>query len=125
MKNALHHQLQHAGEALTSVRDVFAALAEELERARILGLRVEGAICAIAVHSSLDDGIVSELQQLDHVIQHVAALRDFAAEVSNECDGVEAVTLERALGRIRLAEVRTRLAGASAIDPPDEEWELL
>ena len=52
-------------EPLTAVREVFASLAEELERARVLGLRVEGAICAIAVRSSIDGGIVGELQHLD------------------------------------------------------------
>ncbi len=115
-----------AGEALTPVRDVFSALAEELERARSLGLRVEGAICAIAVRSSIDGSVVGELQQLDAVLQHIAALRDFAAEIAARADGGGAVPTQSAIDRITLGEVRMRLSGGLIdADLSDDGWEIL
>lgn len=106
------------------VRDVLVMLADELERARTLGLRVEGAICAIAVRAAIDSSVIAELQQLDAVLQHIAALRDFAGEVSRTCDGALAVDVTGALDRVTLAEVRTRLAGGGN-EEDAERWEML
>jgi hypothetical protein len=119
------HKHHPAQEALTPTGDVFSALAEELERARSLGLRVEGAICAIAIRSSIDSAVVSELQQLDAVLQHIAALRDFAAELARNADPSHAVAASTAIDRITLGEVRQRLAGSYLRDDPDESWEML
>jgi hypothetical protein len=112
--------------ALTPVGDMLYALAEELERARVLGLRVEGAICAIAVRSSLDGAVVGELQQLDAVLQHIAALRDFVGELARQGGELGALDTAHALDRVTLAEVRTRLGGTYLNgDSPDEIWEML
>ncbi len=106
--------------------DVFSSLAEELERARSLGLRVEGAICAIAVRSSIDGAVVSELQQLDAVLQHITALRDFVAELARQGGTPGAVDTAPALDRITLAEVRTRLGGRYLDgEDSDDTWEML
>lgn len=110
---------------LAPARQVLLSLAEELEHARILGLRVETAICSIAVRTSIDSGIVSELQQLDAVLQRIAALRDFAAEVSRHCGEEHLVSTTSALARVTLGEVRARLAGGVNEDDPDEAWEML
>lgn len=125
MAPARYPQPQPA-EALTPVRDVFSLLADELERARTLGLRVEGAICAIAVRSSIDGAVVAELQQLDAVLQHIAALRDFAAETARHVqDGAEVAT-QSALARITLGDVRARLAGGFLdANLSDDGWEIL
>jgi hypothetical protein len=104
---------QPSNEA-TPVRDVLTALADELERARTLGLRVEGAICAIAVRAAIDSSVVAELQ-----------LRDFAGEVSRTCDGGFSVDVSSALDRVTLAEVRVRLAGQSDGDDDAGRWEML
>lgn len=105
--------------------DVLLMLAEELERARTLGLRIEGAICAIAVRSQIDGALVSELQHLDAVLQHMAALRDFSAELSRNCDRAHSVSTESALDRITLGDVRARLSGGNEKDGPDDVWEML
>ena len=68
MTNPQPQVTEHACQILTPVRDVFAALAQELERARSLGLRVEGAICAMAVRSAINGGVVGEFQHLDAVL---------------------------------------------------------
>lgn len=125
MAPALSHDSKPE-EPLAPVADVFSVLAEELERARALGLRVEGAICAIAVRSSIDGAVVSELQQLDAVLQHMAALRDFAAEVARGAGAGGAVPTRSALERITLGDVRARLSGG-LIDAnlSDDGWEIL
>ncbi|MBY0563593.1 MAG: hypothetical protein K2P58_05325 [Hyphomonadaceae bacterium] len=107
------------------VAEIFLMVAEELERARVLGLRIEGAICAIAVRSELDAALVSELQQLDAVLQHIAALRDYAAEISRHSAHLPKVATESALNRITLNEVRARLAGEHFDDNPNDAWEVL
>lgn len=109
----------------TPTGDVFLMLAEELEHTRSLGLRIEGAICAIAIRSSIDDALVSELQHLDAVLQHIAALRDYMAELSKQCGPDQSVETSSALDRITLADVRSRLAGGYCRDDPDEHWEML
>lgn len=107
-----------------SAADVFTSLGQELERIRVLGLRVEQTICAIAVNSSIDTALIAELQQLDAILQHIAALRDFSEQVALECDDDVLVDVSQALDRITLADVRTRLAQGDQ-DSTDEGWEIL
>jgi hypothetical protein len=107
-----------------SAADVFTTLSQELERMRVLGLRVEQTICAIAVSSSIDTALIAELQQLDAILQHMAALRDFSEQVALECDDGVLVDVSDALDRVTLADVRTRLARGDQ-DSTDEGWEIL
>jgi len=104
--------------------DAVAVLSQELERVRVLGLRVEQTICAIAVRSAIDGAVVAELQHLDALIQHIAALRDFSEQVAVECSDDARIDLEAALERVTLADVRRRLARESA-DQSEERWEML
>jgi hypothetical protein len=113
-----------ADTAVTPVTEVFTALADELERARTLGLRVEGAICAIAVRAAIDGSVIAELQQLDAVLQHIGALRDYAAEVARACDARVQIDTRSALDRVTLGDVRGRLAGEGLGDD-DGLWEML
>ncbi len=112
-------------EPLTPTGDVLSAIADELERVRTLGLRIEGAICAIAVRSSIDASLVGELQQLDAILQHVAALRDFTSELSRNVDSKNALVLGPALDRVTLGDVRARLGCGYVEENPDEVWEML
>lgn len=113
-------------DAQRSVRvtDAVALLSQELERIRVLGLRVEQTICAIAVRSAIDGAVVAELQHLDALIQHIAALRDFSEQVAVECGDDARIDLEAALERVTLADVRRRLARENT-DQTEERWEIL
>lgn len=104
--------------------DTLTVLGQELERVRVLGLRVEQTICAIAVRSSIDSAVIAELQHLDAVIQHIAALRDFSEQLALQCDDAVQVDIAPALERVTLAEVRSRLADENA-DDSEEGWEIL
>lgn len=112
-----------AGQA-APVATVLIAMAEELEHARALGLRVEGAICAVAVKTTIDSGVVEGLQQLDSVLQRIAALRDYVIELAAQCDPTIEVETASALERVKLEEVRARLAGARGHHDGDG-WEML
>lgn len=111
-------------EPATPVCTVFANLAGELERARSLGLRVEGAICAIAVRSALGSDAIHELQQLDAMLQHIAALRDFAAELARQPVANGDIVTTVALRLVTLGEVRMRLGGACMEDDLGADWEM-
>lgn len=115
---------ESGAQRLVRVTDTVAVLSQELERIRVLGLRVEQTICAIAVRSAIDGAVVAELQHLDALIQHIAALRDFSEQVAVECSDDARIDLEAALERVTLADVRRRLARESA-DQPEERWEML
>lgn len=108
----------------TNVADVLTTIGQELERIRVLGLRVEQTICAIAVRSSLDTALIAELQHLDAVLQHVAALRDFSEQVALQCDDQTPIDIADALDRVTLADVRARLAQRDQ-DANEEGWEIL
>lgn len=108
----------------TRMADVLSTLGQELERIRVLGLRVEQTICAIAVKSALDIALIAELQHLDAVLQHVAALRDFTEQMSLQCEDTVEVDIATALDRVTLADVRARLARQDD-ESSDEGWEIL
>lgn len=107
------------------VSDIFLALGAELERMRTLGLRVEVALCAMAVRTQVDSTIVRELQQLDAVLQQLGALRDFTTVLA-QSGGAGRVAVANALDRIALSDVRARLSGREILDPEqDDGWEVL
>lgn len=111
------------GVPSVTVGDTMSAVADELERIRTLGLRIEGAICAVAVRSSVDAALIGELQQLDAMLQHVAALRDFLGTLANQPEADAALDTSSALERVTLGEVRSRLGGDAG--DADEGWEML
>lgn len=123
--SALRFPVQRDGVQIpVRLADTLSVLGQELERVRVLGLRVEQTICAIAVRSSIDSAVIAELQHLDAVIQHIAALRDFSEQLALQCDDAVQVDIAPALERVTLAEVRSRLADEHS-DDGEEGWEIL
>lgn len=78
----------------------------------------------MAIQSKISGEIVAELQQLDLVLQQIAALRDFLAQVAAACDHSQIVDISAALERVTLAELRARLAGSPSLES-EEGWEML
>jgi hypothetical protein len=81
-----------------------------------MAARLELSLCVMTATGDLDDERVRDLQQLDLMHQHLAALRDFLNEVSRHATENDRVNLMSALDRVLLSELRGRLAGGS----PDE-----
>lgn len=110
---------------VVNLADTLSAVVEELERVRVLALRVEHAICAITTQSGdIDDAFVTELQHLDAALQHVTVLRDFVEQISIRCDDQAEVDIAEALQRISLADVRARLSRSEVLSS-EGGWEIL
>lgn len=126
MAAALLHQPSIApdnGES-RALMDVFASLAQELEQARALSLRIEGAMCALAVEGHASATVIGDLQQFDAVIQRLGALRDFTSALSQSTPIEQRIVIGEALERITLASVRAELSGSQS-DEGDGVWEML
>ena len=111
-------------EADPPIGELLGSIAQELELARTIGLRVERAICAIAIQSTIDSALVAELQNFDAVLQHIAAMRHFSGELGRSCDASWRTSPRAALERVTLAEVKARLGGEDT-ESTDELWEIL
>ncbi|ANP45672.1 hypothetical protein [Candidatus Viadribacter manganicus] len=122
-REALLDAEPHASDEM-GIGEVCALLANELERIRVLGLRIEGAICAVAVQANVDERVVSELQNLDAMLQQIAALRDYTGELSRLAPVAARIGVAEALARITLGDVRARLAGEDS-EFYEEGWEVL
>jgi hypothetical protein len=99
------------GDAPEAVGEVHRRVEAELERLRLIGLEIEQSLCNAADGWSIDDQRVRDLQQLDSLLQHLAALRDFLGALSAPlCARVD---LRAPLSRVPLEALRARLAGAA------------
>lgn len=90
--------------------ELYPRIARELELARQTAMQVEQSLCRAADSWSIDDARVRDLQQLDHLIQHLAAMRDFVFALCQQGQGVR-VDAADALARVTLSDVRSRLSG--------------
>lgn len=104
--------------------EILDAIARELEHARGVGTRLEAAFCSHAVRSTLDGAVIQDMQQLDGMIQHLAALRDFVSTLAKTATG--SASTATALERILLGDVRARLGGGVGYQPEGETevWQL-
>lgn len=99
-------------------------IASELERVRVLGMRIEGVICSLALRDSLAPDAIGDLQSFDALLQYIAALRDFSRTLADAAGREHAIECQRALDQITLADCRARLAGF-ADDGEHSAWEML
>lgn len=104
--------------------EVLAAAATELQHAYERGLLLETAILDMIKNSASAGPATHELQHLDLVLQHVHAVSDFLGELARAGGNLGAVSVTEALGRVKLADVRDRLAGA-ANEPKDIDDDIL
>jgi len=111
-------QLPHVAAA----SDVMTSLARELEQMRALGLQLEASICQLAVAAPQQSEWLSDVQQLDLLLQQMAALRDFLTALS-ATEGAEVkLDLAVALERITLHDVRARLSGVCTAEQKEDEF---
>jgi hypothetical protein len=98
-------------EAAHELAAIFRSVARELELARQIGMRIEQSLCGAADAWAVDNGRVRDLQELDGLIQRLAALRDlFGAADAAQQD--PSLAFQAALQHIPLEEMRARLSGA-------------
>lgn len=99
--------------------ELLTNLAQELERMRALGMRVELSMCQMAVSASAEGEWMEDVQQLDLLLQQAAALRDFASTLARAQGADVKIDAEAALAQITLGDVRQRLAGETATESDD------
>lgn len=113
-------------EEAVALSRVLTDIASELERARAIGMRVERAACVLALKFGADAELVHDLQQLDEMLQHVAAMRDLLEALSHLHAELPAGRVAAAIDRISLSAVRGRLRGEGAdAGEAEDGWELL
>ena len=96
---------------------VFRNAALELELARQVGMRIEQSLCGAADAWAVDSGRFRDLQELDGLIQRLAALRDLFATIGAAQRDLH-LAFEAALERVPLEEMRARLSGAISAPLP-------
>lgn len=111
-------------QAQQPLGEVLAAAAVELQHAYERGLLLETAILDMVKNSATAGAATHELQHLDLVLQHVHAVSDFLGELARAGGNLGAVSVTEALGRVKLADVRDRLAGTVS-EPKDIDDDIL
>lgn len=113
-------------EGAVALSRVLTDIAAELERARATGMRVERGACLLALKFGADADLVHDLQQLDEMLQHIAALRDLLEALSHLHAELPAQGVAAAIDRITLSAVRGRLRREGGEgDEAEDGWELL
>jgi hypothetical protein len=110
-----------------SVGEICLRIARELESLRQRGVTLEQSICVHALDGS-GGANVADLQEMDFLLQHIAALRDFMSAMSSSMPDNARFDPAWALQRVRLGALRNRLSGvsdaAAASEAPSGEFEL-
>lgn len=105
-----------------SMADVCARVGGELDRLSVIALQLEASLGSVAVGEAIDETRLHDLQQLDALSQHLAALRDFMVSLANVT--LDEVDLGPALRLVSLEAMRARLAGEARISDPSQNVEL-
>lgn len=115
----------HSDCEMVSVGELCRRLAVEMEATRAMGLHIEQSLCAVAVRPDFMTERMLDLQMLDVMLQHLAAMRDVLTAVHAKTRNDARVSLAVVLDRITLGDLRARLHGKPEIGAWDDEVEFL
>lgn len=94
---------------------LMTTLAGELERMREIGTRIEISLCQLASSAADQGEWLDDVQQLDLLLQQLAALRDFVgAAACAEGAAQASFAMGEALDQVLLHDLRARLSGEQA-----------
>lgn len=105
-----------------SVSSVCARVSAELQRLSVITVQLEASLSSAADGWAVDERRLRDLQQLDALSQHLAALRDFMASLPSSAFG--GVDLAPSLKLVPLEALRGRLAGEAPARDEDTTVEL-
>jgi hypothetical protein len=100
------------------IGEICGRVALEIELVRNMAARLELSLCVMTASGSIDEERVRDLQQIDLMQQHLAALRDFLGELSKLPNVRGPIELVSALDRVLIDDLKRRLEGADAPDHP-------
>ena len=100
-------------------QEILATLSRELEHAGAMCERVEGLVTQLVRANRGEDIQVNlfEIQTLDMLIQHLAALAQFTQTRSDQGYG-EGFDVASAAARVKLADLAHRLGAAQQVETP-------
>ncbi len=107
---------RHSTDREEGIGEICRRVALEIELVRNMAARLELSLCAMTAGVGIDEERVRDLQQLDVMQQHLAALRDFLSELSMLPAARGPIELVSALDRVLIDDLRRRLEGAHAPD---------
>lgn len=99
--------------------EMLTTLADELDRMRALGLRIEGSLCALAGEVQSQGAWMEDLQQFDLLLQQLGALRDFLGTAAVAADAETRIDVTAALAQLTLHDLRERLRGGAVAADDD------
>lgn len=125
--NALAPKLPTAENTADTVTigELCRRLAVEMEATRAMGLHIEGSLCSLTVKQENAGERLLDLQMLDVMLQHLAAMRDVLTAVHNHATPEALVSLGTILDRVTLGDLRARLHGQEQVGGWDDDVEFL
>lgn len=105
------------------VPELLRACADELAAVAELGLRLERTLAALAPQLGARMGVVEEMQGLDRLVQHAAALHAFLLNAAASAPSEHALDVKAALDAVTLEAMSARLNKHLLGREPDE-WVL-
>jgi len=108
-----------------TIGELCRRLAVEMEATRAMGLHIEGSLCALTVKPENSGERLLDLQMLDVMLQHLAAMRDVLTAVHNHAAPEALVSLGTILDRVTLGDLRARLHGQEQVGAWDDDVEFL
>jgi len=97
-----------------------SSVADELDRMRALGLRIEASLCDLAGGVAEQGEWLEDLQQFDLLLQQMAALRDFLGALASAEGAQTPLDVTAAANQLLLHDLRSRLLGQSAVAPASD-----
>lgn len=108
-----------------TIGELCRRLAVEMEATRAMGLHIEGSLCTLTVKAENASERLLDLQMLDVMLQHLAAMRDVLTAVHNQAAPEALVSLGTILDRVTLGDLRARLHGQEQVGSWDDDVEFL
>jgi hypothetical protein len=97
------------------VADVLLSLANEMERTRAIGVKLEQSISGVLAADAQPDDLLRDLQQLDLMVQSLEAMHAFATQLSAEGERLGFASIDAALKTVKLSALRQRLGGGEEL----------
>jgi len=112
-----------AEPALASAPALLRACADELAVVAELGLRLERTLAELAPLIGARLGVVEEMQGLDRLVQHAAALHAFLLTAAASAPSAQALDVKAALDAVTLEAMSARL-NKNLLGREPDEWLL-
>lgn len=109
---------------LAPVPELLRACADELAAVAELGLRLERTLAALTPQLGARMAVIEEMQGLDRLVQHAAALHAFLLSAAATAPAEHALDVKAALDAVTLEAMSVRLSRQLLGREPEDSWVL-